>query len=98
MSEKKNPEMLNGGTELKTINNASRLHRNSHDQVKVQQNISTKRRSIQRLAGSIGLGVVALAGIVGLCHIGAMVNWLGTVEACAVCLRLGVEIGRKWVK
>ena len=97
MSEK-NSEMLNGGTELETINNATKKHRADGEKAKVQKNIGTKRRSIQRLAGSVCLGTAALAGIVCLCRIGAMVDWLGTVEACAVCLWLGVEIGRKGVK
>lgn len=97
MSEK-NPEMLNGGTELETINNATEKHRAETEKAKAQKHIGTKRCNIQRLAGSVCLGAAALAGIVCLCRIGAMVDWLGTVEACAVCLWLGVEIGRKGVK
>lgn len=98
MSENKNPEMLNGGTELETINNATQQQRNAHKHVKAQMEIGTKRRGIQRLAGSVCLGAAALTGIVCLCRIGAMVDLLGTVEACAVCLWLGIEIGRKGVK
>lgn len=98
MPEKKKTEMLNGGTELEAINNAINKNRTAAEQAKVQKNISAKPRCTQQLVASVCLGVAALAGIVGLCQMGAMVEWLGAAEACAVCLRLGIEIGRKGVK
>lgn len=98
MSDEKNPEMLNGGTELETINKAVQQHLTAHEQEKAQQKVGTKHRAIKHLALSVCVGTAALIGIVGLCRMGAMVAWLATAEACAVCLWLGVEIGRKGVK
>lgn len=87
-------EMMNEGTDLQAINDATEQNRIAAKNAATQKGIHRKKTNRSHLAVSCLMAADSLGGIVGLCYMEAMVDWLGSIAACAVTFRVGIAVGK----